>query len=92
MREPVTEDAAKLSGSDSGGGRAGMDEYEQAAHERKRLLDTPCGFCGQAPGFWCVDAGGREVRNVHRQHVIRYSQSRVSRGVLRALLVKARLL
>lgn len=68
-----------------------MDEYEEAELERKRLLDTPCGFCGQAPGFWCVDAGGREVRNVNRQHGIRYSQSGVKRGVLRALWVKARL-
>ncbi|MBM7789954.1 hypothetical protein [Tenggerimyces flavus] len=69
-----------------------MDEYEEAALERKRLLGTPCGFCGQAAGYWCVDAGGREVRNTNRQHVIRYSQSGVRRGVLRALLVKARLL
>ncbi|MBM7788969.1 hypothetical protein [Tenggerimyces flavus] len=88
MCEPLADDRAKLSGN----GSAGMDEYEEAAQERKRLLSTSCGFCGQAPGFWCVDAGGREIRNVHRQHVIRYSQSGVRRGVLRALLVKARLL
>lgn len=68
-----------------------MDEYEEADVERKKLLATPCGFCGQASGYWCVDAGGREIRNVHRQHVIRYSQAGVKRGVLRALLVKARL-
>lgn len=68
-----------------------MDEYEEAELGRKRLLDASCGFCGQAPGYWCVDAGGREIRNIHRQHVIRYSQSGVKRGVLRALLVKARL-
>ena len=69
-----------------------MDEYEEADAERKQLLDTPCGFCGQAGGFWCVDAGGREIRNVRRQHRIRYSQSGVTRGELRALLVKARLI
>lgn len=69
-----------------------MDEYEEADAEWKRLLVTPCGFCGQAAGFWCVDAGGREIRNVRRQHRIRYSQSGVSRGALRALLAKARLI
>lgn len=69
-----------------------MDEYEEVAAERKRLLNTPCGFCGQASGYWCVDAGGHQIRNVNRQHGIRYSQAGVRRGLLRALFVKARLL
>ncbi|MBM7790138.1 hypothetical protein [Tenggerimyces flavus] len=68
-----------------------MDEYEEAELRRKKLLATPCGFCGQTAGVWCVDAGGRAVRNVNRQHGIRYSQSGVRRGLLRALWVKARL-
>lgn len=70
-----------------------MDEYEQADEDRKRLLATPCGFCGQAPGFWCVDAGGHEIRNANRQHAIRYRQARVQRGgIVRALLTKAGLI
>lgn len=68
-----------------------MDEYEQAEDERRRLRRTPCGQCGVSSG-WCVDAGGRSIRNIHRQHRVRYSLARVDKGVLRALLVKARLI
>lgn len=71
-------------------GEGDVDEYEQADQERRQLLATPCGFCGQAPGFRCVDAGGREL-GISNQHKIRYSQARVKPGVLRALLAKARL-
>ena len=67
-----------------------MDEYVQADQERRRLRGTPCGQGGVSSG-WCVDAGGRQIRNIHRQHRVRYSQARVDRGLLRALLVKARL-
>lgn len=57
--------------------------------ERKRLLATPCGWCGQGAGWWCVDAGGREVKNVFRQHAIRYSLAKVDRYALRVLMTKA---
>lgn len=66
-----------------------MDEYEEADSERNRLFRTPCGFCDQAPGFWCVDASGREISNVNGQHNVGYGQPGVKRGVLRALCTKA---
>ena len=66
-----------------------MDDQDRAETDRKRLLATPCGFCGQGAGWWCVDAGGREIRNANRQHKIRYSLARIDRFELRVLLVRA---
>lgn len=67
------------------------DEYEEADTERRRLLQVPCGECGQGAGYLCVGPGGREL-SIHRQHEIRFKQAGIRRGVLRALLDKAGLL
>lgn len=63
---------------------------EEARDDRKRLLAQPCGECGQGAGFLCVSAGGHEL-SIANSHAIRFSQSRVNRGEVRALLAKARL-
>lgn len=64
-----------------------MDAYDQAQAKRRTLLRTPCGLCGVGSG-WCVDAGGHDIRNVFRQHAIRYSLARVQKTLLRALFSK----
>ncbi len=58
---------------------------EEAREDRKRLLAQPCGECGQAAGFLCVSPGGHQL-SIANSHAIRFSQARVSRGEIRALL------
>lgn len=67
-------------------------EAEQPEALRQRVLRAPCAFCGQGRGHWCVDAGGRELRNIYRQHGRRYQQAQTTLGELRAVLAKQRLI
>lgn len=65
-----------------------VDEYEQAEAERKRVLSIDCPMCGRGKGSWCIGAGGKEVRQVGRQHKDRRDRAGARPGLINAILVR----
>lgn len=67
---------------------SGMDEYEQANAERIRILSIDCPLCGRGRGAWCIGAGGKEIRQVAKQHKDRRDRGGAKPGLIHAILIR----